>query len=515
MRTTKKISKSELSMTVIMVIGILVVVNFFSYHIFYRWDLTQDKIYSISPATKRLVGNLDDIVTIKAYFSKSLPSQFLSLRQEVADILNEYENYSHGKIKVKFIDPGDDEETKRELYMIGIPELTFQVYEKDKMQMVNGYMGIAVSFAGKTEVIPAVKRDTSDLEYQLTTAIKKVVSDEIATVGFVISNGTADLNNEISQAYKALQELYTVRRVDLSNENDIPDSIKTLIIVGPKEKFSESELKKINAFVMHGGSLLVLLDGVKVERGLSATKNEIGLEELLKKYGITVNYDLVADRRNGMASFTQGFITFTTNYPLWPKITHDGFNQENGAVANLENVVLPWASSVEVDKDKLGEGAQVDYLAFTTNQAWREKDSFNIAPQRLPAPTDNRKQYNLAVAVNGNIKNAYPDEVGVPANADVRIIVVGDSDFIRDSFLGNTPDNLNFFQNLVDSLSFDTDLISIRSKGVTSRPIKELSDNAKAIIRYLNVFSLTVVVILIGLLRYFLRRRRNAFVDGL
>jgi len=516
-KSSKKIKKIDIGITVIIIIGILAVVNFFSYQIFYRWDLTQGRIYSISKASKKTVGELDDIVNIKAYFSKSLPSQFIALRQEVADIMDEYQAFSNGKIKVEFIDPADDEDIQRELYIIGIPQLTFEVYEKDKVQLVKGYMGIAISFGDKTEAIPAIKRDTRDLEYQITTAIKKVTSEEIATIGFLTSQGTASLTDDMSIAYKELQKLYTVRQIELSEETtEVPVDIDTLIIAGPKEKFSEEQLKAINFFMVQGGSLMILLDGVTVEKGLLANKNNTGLDSLLEKYGVKVNQNLVADVRNGMASFSQGFVTFSTSYPFWPKITNEGFNKENSAVANLENVILPWASTIDIIKEKFDEKNIVTDLVFTTDKAWQVKDNFNINPQSLPVSQGEQKRYNLAVAVSGKFNNAYPDKNEETSSSfSGRLIVVGDSDFIHDGFLRNTPDNLTFFQNLVDSLSFDEDLINIRSKGISSRPIKEgLSDGARAAVRYLNVFALTVIVILFGMIRYYLRRR-SRFVDEL
>ena len=160
----KKINKADTSITALFLIGIIIAVNFLSYQLFFRWDLTQNKVYSISKVSKNTVGKLDDIVNVKAYFSENLPGQLFSLRQEVEDILDEYQNYSNGKIKIEYIDPNDDEETQRELYMIGIPQLTFETYEKDKRELVNGYMGIAISYGDNTEVIPAVKQNTSDLE---------------------------------------------------------------------------------------------------------------------------------------------------------------------------------------------------------------------------------------------------------------------------------------------------------------------------------------------------------------
>jgi ABC-type uncharacterized transport system involved in gliding motility auxiliary subunit len=229
----------------------------------------------------------------------------------------------------------------------------------------------------------------------------------------------------------------------------------------------------------------------------------------LENYGIKLNHDLVLDVSSAMASFTQGFITFSTNYPFWPKILKQGFDQDNVSVAKLESIVLPWVSSLEVIEEIISEN-NVSYLVRTTPKAWVQADNFSLNPQQMFVPTRNTGQRNLAVSISGRFNSAYGD-----GSTDTgRLIVVGDSDFMTDGFVQRNPDNLIFFQNLVDSLSLDEDLINIRSKGITDRPIKELSNIAKAGIRYSNIFGLTLVVVAFGLIRYFIRRR-SKFVDEL
>ncbi len=509
-----KLKKTDLSITVILLIGILIVVNFFSYNIFYRLDLTENKIYSISEVTKKTVGELDDIVNINAYFSNNLPSQLLSLRREVEDILDEYAAYSGGKIKINFVDPDEDEALQQELYFKGIPQLTFDVVEKDKRQLVNGYMGLAISFGDNTEVIPAIKQNISDLEYQLTTKIKKVINDDMTVLGFLTSQGTVDLEQGLTVASKELKNLYTIREIDLAEEDPSIDSdISTLIIIGPKEKFNEEQLKAINDFLVQGGSLLVLLDGVVIGEGLSANPQTTDLDILLDKYGIKVNQDLVADQNSGLASFSQGFFSFSTPYPFWPKIIKEGFSGDYSAVSGLENVILPWASSLSINESNTS--TQISNLITTTDKAWVQTSNFQIMPNKVPKVSSNLQKYTLAAAINGEVKNAYPED-DRPETFQARIIVIGDSDFATDGFVNNNPDNLNLFLNLIDSLSLDDDLIKIRSKTVTSRPIDEtsLDDSKRAGLRYFNVFGITMIVIIFGIVRYYIRRR-SRFVDDL
>ena len=511
MKFNKKsiLKNSDLGITVIIIIGILVVVNFLSYQIFYRWDLTDNKDYSISKASKNTVENLDDIVNIKVYFSKNLPSQYITLEQEVGDILDEYANYANGKIKIEFIDPEKLDNPEQELYLLGIPALQFNVMEKDKYEVVKGYLGMVIQYGDKNETIPIVQ-NTDNLEYSLTMAIKKATSKDMAIIGFVTSNGCASLENEISQAYEKLQELYLVQEIDLETGDEIPAEINTLLIVGPKENFSEKQLKAIDSFLLKGGSIMALVDGVKIDEGLLASVNDTNLGGLFENYGIKLNNDLVLDVSSGMASFSSGFITFSTNYPFWPKVLKSGFDEGNAAVAELESIILPWASSLNILSDKFKESNKVSYLVKTTNKAWTQVDNFNLDPQQNFFSSGNTGQYDLAISVSGEFNSAYEQD----KTGQARIILVGDSDFINDGFLRQAPDNLVFFQNLVDSLSLDEDLINIRSKGVSDRPLKELSDSQRAVFRYLNVFGLTAVVVLFGLFRYF-KRKRKKFVDEL
>lgn len=495
-------NQANLGAAAAILLGILVVVNFLSYQLFVTFDLTQNKDYSISKVTKESVKKLDDIVNIKAYFSADLPTQYVNLPQQVRDILTDYQAFSGGKIKFEFIDPKDDQKMAQELQLKGIPQLQFNVLEKDKYQVVNGYLGMSIQYADKTEVIPVIQ-DTNNLEYQITSKIKKVTAKEAPVVGFISSNDTLKTDSEIKEAYRALSAIYDVQSVDLTVDKTVPDSIKTLIVAGAKKAFGQGELDAIDKFVMRGGSLLVLMDQVDIGQNLAANPNTSGLGKLLEGYGVNVGKNLVLDVSSGMASFNQGFMTYNLPYPYWPKILKTGFDKENPAVSRLESLILPWVSSVAVDKGKLGEGAKVSILAKSGERSWTVTEPYNLNPQDIAKPASFSPQ-DLAVSIAGKISSPYKN--GSTDNG--RLIVVGDSDFLRDNMLGG-GDNLIFFQNLVDSLSLDQDLINIRSKGIGNRPLKELSDSAKATVRYVNVFGLTGLVLAFGLYRYYSRRKQR------
>lgn len=500
----KKTSNFDTFILVLSTLGILIVINFFANNIFFRLDLTENKDYSISEVSINTAANLDDIVNIKVYFSENLPSQYISLKQDVQDILNDYANYSKNKIIVKIINPDVKEETRKELYLLGIPELQFNILEKDKYEVTSGFLGIAIQYGNNTEVIPVIE-NTLNLEYNLTLAIKKVTSKKLPTIG--IYNEISDYSRIINEK---LGEYYQVIDVNLIDEEDTKDKltrIDTLISIRNTTNMPDESLMAIDEFIMNGGALLALSEGVNITDNLSGSSNLNNFHKLIEEYGIRINNNLVLDNQSGFTSFSQGFVSFMLNYPLWPKINKDGFDQDHAAVSKLESLVLPWVSSLELTNTNTNNEVTVSALLKTTKNSWTQNEHFDLNP-RSPAistPTEEVKQHTLGYSITGPIRSAYEDKIALNG----KLLVIGDSDFLSDKYLRQNPENILFFQNIVDYLSIDEDLINIRSKGVTSRPIKDISDKTKATIRYVNIFGITFAVICFGMLRYYFRRKRH------
>lgn len=531
-----KRSTNYLILTII-TLAILAVINFLSSRHFFRIDLSEGKIFTLSPSTRRLVSELDDLVTIKVYFSNNLPSYLVNLQRQVDDLLDEYHVYARGNLQIEFIDPAEDPKIRETVRALGIPQVQMRVIEKDRRQIVTGYLGIAVLYEDKKEILPIVQQ-ISNLEYELTGAIKKVTTKEVKTLGFLSGHGEPDIDNEYQLIRRELEKQYRVQKVDTSKGEFVPEEVDTLIIAGP-EDLGEQDKYIIDQFLMRGGKLLLLLDGVNVFKLtepfqlLQATPRPQPLNDLLSAYGIRVNQDLVLDR--SMANFSyspQRFVRFSLPYPLFPRITKKFFNQENPVVSELELMVLPWASSLEIltqDNPDL----KLTELFKTTDHAWVQSASgglrFELNPQRqLPPPPGSQRSYCLAAAVTGRLKSSYADKPIPPEVKNVsrnwetikesphtQIIVVGNSSFISNNFAGNNfirqfSFNVTFFLNAIDWLTLGEDLIGIRSRVVIDRPLKELSEPGKRLVRYLGIGGMPLLVIGFGLLRFMLRRRKKA-----
>jgi len=503
--------QSNLSLTIVLMLAIVVVLNFISYQIFARFDLTQNKDYSISQISKKTVSDLDDLVNVKVYFSQNLPPSFRNLEQEIKDILNEYEAYSNGDLEVDFIDPSSFEDPVNKLSQIGIKPLQFNVTRNDSYEVARGFMGMIIQYGDEQEVMPVVE-SSKNLEYKITTAIKKLTTDKMMTVGILDSHGAVDAGNKARNFYKSLEDLYKVIPIDLKIKEDEEkkkksnslENIDTLVMFGPKEEFSEEELKAIDNFVMSKRPVIALVDGVVVDPRSGVSKNKTGLNKLFSEYGLEIQNNLISDTSNAVVSMPTGLFNVSIEYALWPKITKKNFDQENVVVSSLESLVLPWVSSINIKQDKIKEDTEVSILAKSTPDACAQTSSFNINPQNNSTNCQDTKQYNLAVSLAGNISSAFSEE-----ETEAKILVVGDSDFATDQFYSQNSDNITFLQNMIDSVTLDEDLISIRSQGITERPIKDLDKGSKGFIRYANIFGMTILVLAFGLLRYYLRRKNS------
>ena len=142
--------------TALIIVGILILVNYIANSIFFHFDITQNNDYSVSQVSKDTVRELDDVINIKAFFSKEVPPNLMSIKQDIKDIIDVYKNYSNGKVRVTYVDPKDDEESLKEVRNLGIPELQFSSLANDKYEVSTGYLGLAVIYGTKKEVIPVL-----------------------------------------------------------------------------------------------------------------------------------------------------------------------------------------------------------------------------------------------------------------------------------------------------------------------------------------------------------------------
>lgn len=537
-QSKKQINRANAIIAIIIVIFLVFFVNILSGQLFSRWDVTENKDYSITGTTKDVLRNLDDVINVKAYFTEELPGYLLVKNQDVRDILAEYGTVSGGNVIVTFLDPSKDEVIEQEARGMGIPTLQFNVVEKDKYQVTNGYLGIAIFYGDEREVIPIVQ-DTSSLEYDLTAAISKVVREEIPTAAFLTGKGAWSRAGDMEQINQELQRQYRVVDFDITGGSFVPESVNTLIVPGVKEELSEYEKYVIDQFLMRGGDLLIMAEGVEINPvDLTVEKQNTGIGELVAQYGVRLNKNLALDSSNELAAFRTDQVQFFSPYPFWIKVPKAGFNPDSGIVNKLESLVVTWGSTVQVLEEKLTDATEKTDLIRTTANGWIQDGDWQLNPKLIPPPEEGTQEsLVLGTMLSGHFESLFDkdtlpnklviDEDGVESeepmsSEDVdkflseteegRLIVIGDSDFPLDINLQRFQSNAVFFLNLVDALTSDEALINIRSKAVTDRPLKDLSDSAKNMIRWANIIGIPVLFTLYGLARFGKRRKSKSVI---
>src|SRR5688500_17098072 len=315
--------KSNLFTTAALIVGIIIAVNLLGNEYHVRLDLTEDRQYTLSSATKDILNDLEEPVTIKPYFSSNLPPHISKTRQDFQDILIEYASLADGQVLYEFVDPNSKESNEQEATQKGIRPVLINVREKDQVKQQKAYLGATVQLGEKTEVIPFVQPGAA-MEYALSTAIKKIAIDKKPVIGFLQGHGEPGLM-EMSQVNQQLSILYELIEINLTDSTDIPNHINTLALVRPMDSIPHNHLRQLDAFLSRGGRLLIAVNRVAGDfRSLSGTAVKTGLEDWLHTKGADVVDNFIVDAKCGSVSVPQQFGGFTlqanVSFPYVPVI---------------------------------------------------------------------------------------------------------------------------------------------------------------------------------------------------
>lgn len=504
-------TRTSVLYTSLLIIGIIILVNFLSSGFFFRLDLTADKRYTLSDATKEVLRSLDEPVTVKAYFSKKLPPQFANLRRDFKDMLIEYQNISHGNVVYEFIDPmeGDEDERaekEREIQQKGILQAQIPGREKDEFKIQKAYLGAEIQMGEESEVISIIQSNEG-MEYFLTTSIKKLSLKEKPDIGIIRGHGEPPLA-QLQQVMFGLNVLYNVEEVELTDSSTYTDiaKYKALAMVAPTDSIPPQHLQLLDQHLANGKGLFVAINRVDADLSSQQYGNTIntGLETWLGNHGVDVNANFVMDnncvpigvQRQAMTPFGPAMVTEQVNFPYFPIVNNFA---DHPITSGLEQIIFQFVSSVNFSGDSTlvytpliqsseYSGTQASPVYFNVMKEWSEND-FPISG------------LNLAAAIEGKIEG----------DISSKMVVVADGDFPLGAERQRVnQDNINLMVNSIDWLSDDTGLIDLRTKGATARPLdEELSDGKRAFLKYFNFFLPIIIVILIGIIRFEIRRNKR------
>jgi gliding-associated putative ABC transporter substrate-binding component GldG len=485
----------------LIIIAILLVVNLISNQVFFRLDFTADKQYTLSKATKDILKEVNDVITITAYYSEDLPPQLIKSRKDFVDLLVEYENRSEGSVVYEFVNPNKNEQTEMEAQQAGISPIMVNVRERDQVKQMRAYMGAILQMGEKKEVIPVIQPGTG-MEYALTTAIKKLSVTDKPKIAFLQGDGEPPINAS-AQLMQQLSVLYDAEPYTITDTAEIPSYYKTVAIIDPKDTIPESHFRKIDQYLARGGGIYLAFNNLQgnLQQGYLGTAPDIGIKTWLLEKGITVNDFYVIDANCGAVTVRQQQGPFMINsqiqFPYFPIISNFS---DHPAGQGLESVFLPFVSSITYSPPD--SAISITPIAFTSE---------NSGVVQPPAYVDINKDWTENDFRDGEQVVAVALEGPLDGTADAKMVVIPNGQFAVNGEgqpqQSVNEDNVNLASNSIDWISDDTGLINLRTKGVTNRPLEQLEDSTKNLYKYGNVIIPILFTLILGFIR---KQRYNA-----
>ena len=571
----KKIARQAISK---LLVGILIVilVNIIGSYSFTRFDLTSEKRYTLSESTKKLIKEVDDYVYFRIYLEGDFPAGFKRLRNETREMLDEMRAYNKF-INYEFINPNassnpkDRQNIYRQLIEKGLNPTDLQVKDKEGESRQIIFPGAIASYRGKETPVQLLtgqmgarpeeilNLSVENLEYNLANTIRKLIVSYKPKVAFIYGHG------ELEEAFiydisQSMAEYYTVERIKLdgqinaltehktdSGRISIFNKYKAIIIAKPDSAFTEKDKFIIDQFLMRGGKILWFIDGVNAEMDSLQNKSstlglahDINLEDMLFRYGVRINNDLVLDANCLPIMMVTGTIGNQPRFSFVPWIFSPLANPatKHPIVNNLNPIKTQFISSI----DTIAIKGVNKTIMLSSGQYSRKIIApiiidLNIARQEPDLKLFNQPYIPLAVFLDGKFPSLY--EHRIPANISdspeigflaeskpTQMLVVSDGDVIRNQLerknayplpLGYDQDtrqtfgNKEFILNTLNYMLDDSKLVTIRSREIKMRLLDPLKlQNERLRWQTLNIVSPVALVLLFGLIKYSLRKRRYA-----
>jgi gliding-associated putative ABC transporter substrate-binding component GldG len=558
MNTSTKNRLKSIGITLVLLLVLNTIGSFF----FYRFDLTKDKRYTLSPTSIQIIEQVKNPMYIKVYMQGELPSEFKRLQLETRQMLEEFQGYN-SNIVLEFIDPLEDEATSmdniKELYRKGLTPINISVDNKGKQSQAMVFPWAIAVYDNKEVNIPLLKNimgaSTTDkvigsvqhLEYSIADALNKITQNKQKKIAIIKGNG------ELHEAYIAkfllqTKESYHIGPFTLDSVAKQPvNTLEALkkydlaIIAKPTEAFSEGEKQVLDQYIVNGGKTIWLIDQVVAEMdslysptgSALAFPRELNLNDFFFKYGVRFYPDLVKDEQGSPIKLVTGEQGSATqfqefNWKFAPLVQPQS---KHPIVKNLGGIKFDFANAIDTLKNGIKKTVLLQSSLYSKRIGTPTEINLNsVNEETTPADYLNKGTIPLAVLLEGNFHSMFENRVlafdqtnfqakGKPG----KIIVISDGDVIKnqldknllpvelgyDQRSGNLYDNKDFLMNCVNYLLDDTGLINIRSKDLDLPLLdKEKVYENYTYIQFLTIGLPIVVLTLFGFVFTFLRKRK-------
>jgi len=526
----------------------------------FRIDLTEENRYSLHPATEQVLSGITEPLHVEILLmGGNLPGGMRRLQKSIEETVRTFNSYSPEKITYSYFDPLSLPESERGDFILtlsdyGINPTNLSVLRNSGQQEQLIFPGILVSNAeyetgalvlsgdrgmGQDQTL---NQSIENLEFELSNAIRKLISPESSSVAMIMGHGemSEDEGFGLVEALDGDFELFKVPLEQAEKPADLAH-FKMIFIQGPKESFTEREVYLLDQYVMGGGNLVVLLDGVAVEienaggQGTLAMPIDLGLDNLLFRYGIRVNKDLIQDLNFGYFPVMGGnFGDQQQLVPLpWPFYVLAGRVQDHAITKGLDVIQFRFVSSLDTVK---ADGVTKTPLIFSSDLSRILPAPARVAFADMDQQPDVKlfglKNLPLAYLLEGEFTSLYKNRF-LPdgfAKADFKesgkgkVVVIGDGDVFQaqtnledgaplalgeDPFSQTTFANKLFLKNLVQYLADPEGIIASRTRSFKIRPLNKMKiAQQKTFWQGLNVLAPVVVLLFLGGIVWWIRRNK-------
>jgi len=331
--TKRKQQQRQAVIRVVILAAIIICVNILAARFHKGFDLTREKRFTLTDATKRMLGSLDDVVVVDVYLKGKFPAGFQRLSEATRERLQSFKEYGGARIIYRFVDPleGVAEEEKEKvslaLYQKGVEPVSLNVKGERNTSAQIIYPYALVQYKGKSRAVRLLENhlgmsplevlnySESLLEYKLASAIHRLEQPEKPTIGYIMGHGE-QLGAHTRDLLKTLTQYYAVDTIDLPAEYHINDAVyKAVIINKPTQPFDDKEKFKIDQYVMRGGRVLwavdmlsAPIDSLQSSGQFITSDYGLNLDDLFFKYGVRVNADLIEDVQCNQVPLITGMI---------------------------------------------------------------------------------------------------------------------------------------------------------------------------------------------------------------
>ena len=549
---------------------IIVVVNFFASSFHYRFDLTKEKRYTLSKATKNLLKSLDEPVAIDVFLKGDFPAGFKKLAGATTEMLQEFKEYGHAKIIYNFIEPDELIAEGRRyadtLLSMGVAPINLKVQlkagesqqfifpvawvrYKDRSALVNLYTG------GKRLITPEEMNSAEALmEYQFINAINRIQKNSKPFIGYAVGNGQPSGPEVQDLIEGVLRPNYTLFSLNLPTQSTIPDTFKVLVVVKPTQIFTEEERFKLDQYVMRGGKILWVIDNLAAEMDslqqnsqTIAYERNLNLTDLFFRYGARINPDLIMDLQCDFLPFIAGGTPENPQYEFlkwnyFPLFESKGNHPIN---KNLRLVAGRFVNSIDTVK---AEGIKKTFLlSSSANSRIIGTPALISLNENKNVPEDAKFKMNgipAAVLLEGKFKSLYQGRVskqhadslnakGEPfigqSNHDNKMIIIADGDIALNEFstgqqqvlpmgvnqytLGTQYEyqfaNRDFIMNCLEYLLNDEAIMEMRNKDLVLRVLDtKKTAEQKSFWQLINTVVPVLLILIFGSIYQQIRKRK-------